>query len=204
MNIQLDGVGKRFERNWIFRNISFEINKGSRRVVLGANGSGKSTLLKIIANNVSPSEGRVSYTGNNGEIHPDNVFQHVTIAAPYLEMPEEYSLGELIAFHKAFKPIEKNLSDKDISDLLELSHTKDKMYKHFSSGMKQRVKLGLAILSATPLLLLDEPTTALDAKAIQWYRQMIDNYTTGKTIVVFSNNKEEEFSFCTERFQIVI
>jgi ABC-type multidrug transport system ATPase subunit len=127
------------------------------------------------------------------------VFSKLAIAAPYLDVPEEYSLHEVIAFHKVFKPFEKNLSEKEVIDILELAHTKEKNYKHFSSGMKQRVKLGLAVLSQTPLLLLDEPSTALDAKSVLWYQNLIKIFGAGKTIIVFSNNKEEEFSFCEEK-----
>ena len=199
MNIKLTGVGKRFERNWIFRNLSLEFTQGKRYVVIGPNGSGKSTLLKVISGNVTPSEGKVEYSNNNTSIAVEDVFSKLAIAAPYLDVPEEYSLHEVITFHKVFKPFEKNLSEKEVIDIMELAHTKEKNYKHFSSGMKQRVKLGLAVLSQTPLLLLDEPSTALDAKSVLWYQNLIKDFGTGKTIIVFSNNKEEEFSFCEER-----
>lgn len=128
------------------------------------------------------------------------MYTYQSIAAPYLDLPEEYTLEELITFHKTFKKIK--LSAKEIANKLELAHTKDKLYKRFSSGMKQRVKLGLAILSDAPLLLLDEPCTALDANAVKWYQGMIAEYASQKTILVFSNNKEEEFSFCKETVRI--
>jgi ABC-type multidrug transport system ATPase subunit len=205
MNIKLDNVGKRFERNWIFRNLSQNFEQGKRYVVLGPNGSGKSTLLKVIAGNVSPSEGSVEYNSTDSKkISTEEIYKQLTIAAPYLDLPEEYNLHELLVFHKTFKAFENNLSEKEVADIIELSHTKEKSYKLFSSGMKQRVKLGLAILSATPLLLLDEPCTALDSKAIQWYQKMIAEYTKNKTIIVFSNDKTEEFSFCTEQLHIQI
>lgn len=81
-------------------------------------------------------------------------------------------------------------------------HTGEKHYKNFSSGMKQRVKLGLAILTDAPLLLLDEPVTALDAKSIQWYKDMINAYSMDRTILVFSNLREEEYGFCEKKFQL--
>ncbi|HTB07466.1 MAG TPA: ABC transporter ATP-binding protein [Bacteroidia bacterium] len=202
MNITLENVGKRFGRNWVFRNISIEFKAGKRYVILGPNGSGKSTLLKLVSGNVSPSEGTVSYSKNGEQVKVDDIYQHVSITAPYLDIPEEYTLEELVNFHRTFKNIEKDLSTKEVIELLELGHTLDKAYKHFSSGMKQRVKLGLAILSTSPLLLLDEPSTALDAKAVQWYQNMIREFCMNKTIIVFSNNKEEEFAFCEERVRL--
>jgi len=202
MKIQLTGIGKRFERNWIFRNLTHTFEQGKSYAVLGPNGSGKSTLLKVVAGNVIPSEGKIDYSNGSGSVPVEDVYKSVSIAAPYLDLPEEYSLHEILEFHKEFKAFEKNLLEKEVIKILELGHTKEKFFKHFSSGMKQRVKLGLAVLSATPLLLLDEPCTALDAKSVQWYQTIIKNYTEGKTIIVFSNNKEEEFSFCEETILI--
>jgi ABC-type multidrug transport system ATPase subunit len=202
MNITLESVGKRFGHNWVLRNISLEFKTARRYAVLGPNGSGKSTLLKLISGSVSPSEGTVSYLEHGKTVNIDAIYNHISIIAPYLDIPEEYSLEEIINFHKTFKALEKNISAKEFIELLELGHTKDKALKYFSSGMKQRVKLGLAILSTSPLLLLDEPTTALDAKSIQWYQNLIREYGNGKTILVFSNNKQEEFSFCEETIKL--
>ena len=199
MNIKLNNVGKRFERNWVFRNLNHEFTEGNRYVVLGQNGSGKSTLLKVVSGNVMQSEGTLEYSIAGKTIAVENVFKQLAIAAPYLDVPEEYSLPEIITFHKTFKPFEDNLTEKEVIEIMELSHTKEKNYKHFSSGMKQRVKLGLAILSKNSLLLLDEPSTALDAKSILWYQNLITDFGKDKTMIVFSNNKEEEFGFCKER-----
>jgi len=200
MNLSLQNVGKRFERNWIFRNINQEFKAGSKTVILGPNGSGKSTLLKAISGSLTITEGNLTYSISGKEVAIDDVYTHLSIAAPYLDLPEEYTLEELIAYHKTFKKID--LSVKDIIAKLQLEHTSDRLYKRFSSGMKQRVKLGLALMSETPLLLLDEPCTALDGNAIQWYQSLIAEYAMNKTVLVFSNNKEEEYKFCKETVRI--
>jgi ABC-type multidrug transport system ATPase subunit len=67
--------------------------------------------------------------------------------------------------------------------------------------MKQRLKLALAILSDTPYLLLDEPTTNLDTEGVQWYRQLIEQYTAGRTLVIASN-VEVDFDFCEHHIDI--
>jgi ABC-type multidrug transport system ATPase subunit len=196
MLITLQDVGKRFERNWVFRNISLEFKPGKKYAILGPNGSGKSTLLKAISGSLTLSEGKIEYTVNGSAISVEGIYKHLSIVAPYLDIPEEYTLEELIEFHKTFKQI--NLPVDEIITRIELTKATERTFKHFSSGMKQRVKLGLAIMSDTPLLLLDEPTTALDANAVQWYQGMINEHALNKTILVFSNNKEEEFKFCEE------
>lgn len=200
MNINLQSVGKRFENNWVFRNISQEFKEAGKYAVLGPNGSGKSTLLKAISGSLTITEGEVNYTYKGTALSMDALYYHITIAAPYLDLPEEYNLEELISFHKTFKRI--NLSAKEIIEKLELGHTRDRLYKRFSSGMKQRVKLGLAIMSDAPLLLLDEPCTALDASAVKWYQSLITDYSSHKTILVFSNHKEEEYKFCNSIIQL--
>lgn len=171
-------------------------------MVLGPNGSGKSTLLKIVSGGATLSEGSMEYSLNNKILKPEEVFQYVSIAAPWLDIPEEYTLEEIITFHTQFKKLADGISVKEAMKIIDLEHTREKHYRNFSSGMKQRVKLGLAILTDAPLLLLDEPVTALDAKSVQWYKEMIRQYAANKTILVFSNHREEEYGFCEDRMEL--
>jgi ABC-type multidrug transport system ATPase subunit len=202
VNIQLSNAGKKYGAHWIFRNFSNQFSKGKKQVILGPNGSGKSTLLKIVSGGAMLSEGTIEYSINNKKIKTEDVFQYVSIAAPWLDIPEEYTLEEVLTFHTQFKRFVKGISVKDAIKIIDLEHTKEKDYRNFSSGMKQRVKLGLAILTDAPLLLLDEPVTALDAKSIQWYKDMINEYAKDRTILVFSNHREEEYAFCDTKVQL--
>lgn len=202
MNITLTNAGKKYSNNWIFRNLSYEFNAGKKYVVLGPNGSGKSTLLKIVSGGATLSEGMIEYSSKEKKLKPDDVFQYVSIAAPWLDIPEEYTLEEIITFHTQFKQLVNGISVKDAMKIIDLEHTREKHYRNFSSGMKQRVKLGLAILTDASLLLFDEPVTALDAKSVQWYKDMISQYAKNKTILVFSNHREEEYGFCEERIEL--
>jgi ABC-type multidrug transport system ATPase subunit len=202
LNIKLTKAGKKYGSNWIFRGLSYQFNAGKKCAVLGPNGSGKSTLLKLLSGEATLSEGRIEFTLNNKPVSPEDIFTHVSVAAPWLDLPEEYSLSEIIDFHSKFKSFHNNLTINDIIRVMELEHTLEKHLLNFSSGMKQRVKLALAILSDTPLLLLDEPATALDAKAVKWYKEMIDTYTSNRTVIVFSNQREEEYGFCEEVIEL--
>ena len=89
MHISLHKIGKKFNREWIFRNIDFEIPSGTRIAILGSNGSGKSTLLQVLSGILSPSEGSTEYRINETEVPIEEVFQYFTIASPYLELVEE-------------------------------------------------------------------------------------------------------------------
>jgi ABC-type multidrug transport system ATPase subunit len=83
-----------------------------------------------------------------------------------------------------------------------LEHARKKQLKNFSSGMRQRVKLTLAIASQTPLLFLDEPCANLDAVAKKWYGDLIRQFGNGRIIVVCSNSEKEEYFFCTRELNV--
>ncbi|HYC28328.1 MAG TPA: ATP-binding cassette domain-containing protein, partial [Chitinophagaceae bacterium] len=103
---------------------------------------------------------------------------------------------------EVFKPFRDKLRVPEIVDMLALPNAKGKPIKNFSSGMKQKVKLALAILADTPLLLLDEPVSNLDRNAISWYTDMMARYSSGRTVLVCSNAMAEEYSFCTRQLNM--
>ena len=202
MTITLNKAGKKFYREWIFRNLNLTLEAGSKWVLLGPNGSGKSTLLQILSGAVGLTEGDIKFHSENKEVSIDDVFQSMSISAPYLELIEEFTLEEIIHFHFKFKKAKNGLSEGEVLKLSGLESKKDKVFKFFSSGMKQRIKLTLAILSDTPILLLDEPCSNLDSSVVKWYQEMIAQYAMDRTIIVASNNQQDEFSFCDQRISI--
>jgi ABC-type multidrug transport system ATPase subunit len=197
--IVFEAVGKRYVSEWVLKDQSFTINPADGVAVLGPNGSGKSTLLQMIAGYVQPSKGRISFYVDDVLIEIENVFQYLSLAAPYLELIEEYILDEMINFHFGFKKIINGLNAEDVVQRSGLATSRHKTVKNFSSGMKQRLKLTLAIMSDTPLLLLDEPLSNLDEQGATWYQQMLRDFSGDRTVVVCSNMNEKEFEFCRER-----
>lgn len=202
MQIKLNNIGKRYNYEWIFRKVNYEFTSDNNYVILGGNGSGKSTLLQVITGNLMQSEGELNYTFSDSKIENEKIFKHLSFAAPYLDLFEEFTLVESIEFQAKFKPFYKELDTKKIIELTQLENAKDKQIKVYSSGMKQRVRLALAILSDTPLLLLDEPTSNLDKKAIDWYQNLINNYSKNRLIFVCSNQQEYEYPFCNKQLFI--
>jgi len=196
LKIRLDNVGKRFNRGWVFQGVNCEIACGERVVILGSNGSGKSTLLRLISGSLTPSKGNLSFELNEVAISEEKIYKHVSLAAPYLELIQEYTLQEHISFHFKFKSPIGGLEPSKIPGMLHLNEESTKPIKQYSSGMLQRVKIGLSILSDTELLLLDEPATNLDAEAIQWYNELLNKYGEGRCIVICSNRREEEYQNC--------
>lgn len=196
ITIQVTNAGKKFGREWIFRKIDLEIKPTEKVVILGLNGSGKSTLLQAITGYLTLNEGSVTYSNHQQKIEDDQHYKLISLASPYLELVEDFTLQEQIEHVHIYKPFLNNLSIGQVVELSGLSAHKNKFIKLFSSGMRQRLKLTLAILADAPILFLDEPTTNLDATVIDWYKQMIANYAMHKTIVVCSNSIKEEYAFC--------
>lgn len=203
VKVVLEKIGKRYNYEWIFRNINYEFSSESKYVILGANGSGKSTLLQLIAGNSIASEGIIHYNIGNKTINADDVYKQISYAAPYIELFEEFTLKESIDFHSKFKHMLNNLSTKEIIEITELEKSTNKQLKYFSSGMKQRVRLALAILSNTPILLLDEPTSNLDKKAIDWYQKLMNDFAGNKRLIIVASNQQEyEYSFCNKEIKV--
>lgn len=201
MKIILENIGRRFNREWIFRNVNYSFESGKAYAILGANGSGKSTLLQVISGSLTSSEGDVNYSQNNRRLDIESVYPELSLAAPYLDLIEEFSLSEHIDFHFQFKNYRAGYDKKTLISLLNLQHSEHKAVKNFSSGMKQRVKLALAFCSDTKVLLLDEPTSNLDQQGVQWYRSLIEQFSTDRLVVVCSN-QEHEYAFCDQTISV--
>jgi len=200
--ISLQNIGRRFNRDWIFRGINYDFISGKSYAVLGPNGSGKSTLFQVVNGSLSQSAGKISYFYEDKPIEIDAVFKHISIAAPYLELIEEFSLNEMIEFHFKFKSYKTGIDKSEIINLLAMPGNKNKLIKYFSSGMKQRLKLALAFCSDTSILMVDEPTSNLDTQGIDWYLKMVQNFASNRLTIICSN-QAHEYSFCDEQLNIL-
>jgi ABC-type multidrug transport system ATPase subunit len=127
----------------------------------------------------------------------NGIYRYITFASPYTELIDELTLKESIAFHMKFKPLLNGLKKSDVLELMQLPrNAQDKAVQFFSSGMKQRLKLALSILSDCPVLLLDEPTITLDREGINWYKNLLNEYAMGKKLLVIASNVEEDIQAC--------
>ncbi len=200
MNILLQNIGKKYNYHWIFRQINLELDAPAHWGILGNNGSGKTTLLKILSGYLTPSEGDITWRLKNKDIS-SSVFRFTGIASPHLELIEEFSLRESLLFHSKFRSF---IHENNLNSLIKISgleKSADKPIKYFSSGMKQRVKLLLAVMSDNPLIVLDEPCSNLDERSIEWYKQLIDQYIGDRLLVIGSNDKETECFSCSRFVQ---
>lgn len=192
-HISLDAVGKRYNREWIFKKFTYDLKAGKAYAIIGGNGSGKSTLLQTIAGSLLHSTGTIVYRADDKNV--EDAYKYISIATPYMELIEEMTAREFLKFHSLFTSLV--LNPEEILRAVQLKDAADKQIRYFSSGMKQRLKLAQAFFSNTPVLLLDEPTTNLDEQGIHCYEELIKNYTNNR-IVIVGSNVEREYKFCTE------
>lgn len=204
LKITLHNLGRRFNQEWIFRNLDFTLCSSKSYAVLGPNGSGKSTLLKVLSGQLSPSEGQIVFEDANGaKIETDDIYQYLSIAAPYVELIEEFTLHELLDFHFKFKALIPGHDKESVLSYLALDAAAHKVVKYFSSGMKQRVKLAMACFSDSRILLLDEPTSNLDVDGERWYLELLGYTAQPHRLVIVGSNQEKEYAFCTEQLHIL-
>ncbi|MCC5916016.1 MAG: ABC transporter ATP-binding protein [Cryomorphaceae bacterium] len=194
MRIKAENIGKRYKQQVVISGIDLDIHQPGVYVILGGNGSGKSTLLKILSGMLSPSRGKVSFFDGGDKIIPvEERYQHTAFAGPYHELVEEMRLREFLSFTSVFKPFENRQNVNEILRLMDLEHHAEKYIMEFSSGMKQRVKLSLALVSESPFVFLDEPVSHLDATAVSWYADRLSEAARSKIIFVASNYNPEEY-----------
>ncbi len=205
MEINLKEAGKRFNKEWIFRGLDFHFESGNAYAVVGNNGSGKSTLLQCIAGATNLSQGKCTWTENDFSEETntgEHIYRYFSFAAPYMDVIEEMTAMEFLRFHHSFKPLLSGISHMDLLKEVQLESAADKQIRYYSSGMKQRIKLAMAIFSETPVLLLDEPCANFDQAGFDLYKQLIAQYANNRLTIVCSNDPAEYAFFCKDTIDI--
>lgn len=201
MKIIATGVEKKFRKEWIFKKLDGTFTSGNSYALVGPNGTGKSTLLKILAQFSLPTHGRVTFHQADGSaIASDEAHQFIAYAAPYVDVIEEFTLNELIEFLQKIDFIPSEITLDSFEKYMELSPGRSKLIKNYSSGMRQKIKLAIALLSPRPILCLDEPTSNLDEQAKQWF---ISKLSENRSKLIFiASNEAIEIDLCDQRIAI--
>ncbi len=196
VTIRFEGIGKRFGRRVVLRDVSGRAAAGSVLVLTGPNGSGKSTLLQIIAGLIRPTRGRVRYLegGDDGTEIPREAWRHrLGMAAPALAMYEELTAMENLEFCARVRglPADVDMLRKRIAGV-GLDPDRRTPVGAYSTGMQQRLKLAQAVLHDPDVVLLDEPGANLDPEGQDWLEGFVRELAgEGRTIVVATNDRDE-------------
>jgi ABC-type multidrug transport system ATPase subunit len=202
LNISVNNVGKQYNGEWIFKSVSLSFSHEFTYLITGSNGSGKSSLLKVLCGYSVPSQGNIKWEPSKGVCLENDIHEKISICAPFVELFYQHSVKEAIDFHYTFKKSYERLSSQDIIEFCYLTGSENKQISELSSGMKQRLKLGLSFLSDTPYLFLDEPCSNLDNEAVKWYQENLVKYKKNRLVIICSNNKEEEHFICDKTINL--
>ncbi len=180
--MRAEGLGKRYGRRWLFRDVSFDLQRGHRLAILGHNGSGKSTLLRILALLLSPTEGTI--TSPEGD--PRTAVGYAALEmALYASLTVDEHL-DLAAKLRGCDPRKDELLES-----VNLAYARDLPAAQLSTGMKARLKLAMAVQPRPTVLLLDEPGAALDEEGRELVKRIAEEQTQRGALVVATNDPQE-------------
>jgi ABC-type multidrug transport system ATPase subunit len=197
MEILVENLFKKFRQEFVIKSFSYTFKNGQSYAITGPNGSGKSTLLQLIAQFTLPYSGTVSMSG----INPELVYSQITYAAPYVELIEEYTLKEHLEILVKNKYLPSSLTIEILETFIHLKPDRFKLIKNYSSGMRQKIKLGFALLSERPVLLLDEPTTNFDEQAKEWFFEKLNQQR--HKLIAIASNEAREIEFCSNKISVL-
>lgn len=202
MILKTHDLGKKYLKEWVFKNFTFSFESQKSYAITGHNGSGKSTLLTLLSGIEPASLGIITMTKDDKNISIDSWYKYQFLVSPVQELPEELTLEELLVLHSKLTKTDYKELRALISIHPELNKSFFKQIKHFSSGMKQRVKLSFLFGTNRDVLLLDEPTSYLDTTGIDWYLSKMEEMKSLSKMMIISSNQKHEYSFCDQVISI--
>ena len=195
MKIIATGIHKKFRQEWVFKALNYTFESGKSYAIVGQNGAGKSTLLKTLAQYSLPNKGTVEFVGIS-----ENVNKQISFAAPYSELIEEFTLPELLSFLIEIDFLDARWDFNAFTSFIDLRPSETKYIKNFSSGMRQKVKLGVALAADRPILCLDEPTSNFDETAKNWFYKALESQR--HKLILIASNEKAEIDLCTNSLAI--
>ena len=185
MKIRIDNVSKVIKKIKVLDQVSLEFESGSITGLKGINGSGKTMIMRVICGLIRPTEGKVFI--DDRELKKDMDFPEsigVLIDSP--AFLDNYSAYDNLRYMASVKNI---VSDKEILELLdevELSDAGKKKYRYFSLGMKQRLGIAAAVMEHPDIILIDEPTNALDSKGVYMVKRVLQREKARGALIVLT------------------
>ena len=200
--ITVTDLAKRFGSRRLFQDLSFELATGDSLAVTGPNGSGKSTMLQILLGLTRPSRGTVAYSGEETLLEHRQRQQLTGFVAPYLNLYDQLTGEENLKFFSSV--VGRPVTGKEINTTLEKVGLQGRGLDpvgHYSSGMKQRLKYAVALISQPAFLFLDEPSANLDDAGRGLVSELIAR-NRERTILIIATNEKGEADLAGHRIQL--
>ena len=189
--LEIESVWKYYGDFPALRDVGLRITRGSTVALLGRNGAGKTTLLRILAGLSSASKGAVKILG--GDVRQESTRRRIGVLGHGISLYDELSAMEnLILFGKLYGLADPKKRAEEMLEQTGLIRVRDGLVREFSRGMRQRLAVGRAFLHQPEILLLDEPFTALDDRAIAVLQALLhEARDQGRTIVLSTHQLRE-------------
>lgn len=200
ISLEITNIRKEFDLRPVLKNLNFSLNKGNSLAITGRNGSGKSTLIKILAGILFQTSGKVSLQLGGKPVEREDYYKYTGLVSPYLNLYDEFTGFENLKLVTNIK----GLPESSIGEVLKrvgLFERRHDLLKIYSSGMKQRLKIAFSIIHSPAVLLLDEPTSNLDAEGIKLVDKIADEYKH-HSILIIATNDEHERTLCENELNL--
>ena len=196
-SILTEGLGKRYGRRPIVRDLSFQVSPGEVYALVGPNGAGKTTVIRLVSGLAFPSEGTVRMLGKDPQQHPEvrrrlgAVVEAPAAFYPYLSGRANLRLHARLAGGVAEERIEELL------ELMELGHAADRKVGVYSLGMRQRLGVAGALLTRPDVLILDEPASGMDPLSLHLVHRVLRNAAgRGSAVLLSTHHLDEVAAYC--------
>jgi len=192
IELKAHNLSKNFNERIVFKNINFELSRGTSLAITGHNGSGKTTLVKIISGLISPSSGSVEFTADLVKKAYNEIYKYIGLVGPYIQLYNSLSAWENLIFFSRMRGITPDKEKiRTFMDKLGLRGRELDDVRSYSSGMMQRLKYVTALLHEPEVFIVDEPTSNLDAAGSQIVYDILEKQKKDKILIVATNEAEE-------------
>lgn len=201
--IQFRAFSKHYGPHRAVDDLTFTVGRGEIVALLGPNGSGKTTSIKAAAGLIRPSAGDVRL-GDPGRPATDPAARRVASFMPQkVTFPDSLSGREVVEFYRALRALDRGRVDR-VLRFASLNGAGDRLVGTYSGGMVQRLGLAVAMLPEAPILLLDEPTAALDPDGLCAFYNLLDERKRAGATVFFSSHRMGDVERLADRFAILV
>ncbi len=197
--IQADSLSRTYGERWAIRDVSFQAREGEILGFLGPNGAGKTTTMRILTGFLAPTAGRATVGGFDVVTQPLEAKRHLGYLPEVVPLYDDFTTVEYLTFVARLKRVER----RKIPGALERSMTlcgvtevADRLIRNLSRGYRQRVGLAHAIVHDPAVLILDEPTSAMDPRQIVEIRNVIKGLRGSHTIILSTHILPEATAVC--------
>lgn len=186
MELMIENLGKRYGQHWALRQLSLRCGPGMLGLV-GPNGAGKTTLMRMIATLLDPTEGTISWNGQDIRTHGEALRQVLGYLPQEFGIYREFTGRQFLRYLAAMKGLPKPIANKRVDEVIEVVNLEamaDRKLTAYSGGMKQRVGIAQALLNDPELLIVDEPTAGLDPAERVRFRTLLSSLTSDRVIIL--------------------